>query len=60
MLLAEAFKEAMFIANDILTSPDYSSMISYALFYHAEYVQPYWAKDYVLIDQIGEHMFYSP
>lgn len=29
-----------------------------ALFYHADYVNPYWAKDKVQTTQIGRHIFY--
>lgn len=56
----KAFETAMIIAKDILTDPTYPGMIDYALFYHAEYVQPKWASEMELVATIGTHHFYRP
>ncbi|HAD25659.1 MAG TPA: hypothetical protein DCF61_07985 [Alphaproteobacteria bacterium] len=31
-----------------------------AMFYHADYVQPYWASSMVEVAKIGRHIFYKP
>ncbi|PKP78121.1 MAG: cell wall hydrolase [Alphaproteobacteria bacterium HGW-Alphaproteobacteria-3] len=31
-----------------------------AMFYHADYVQPYWASSMVQVAKIGRHIFYKP
>tara|TARA_R110002110_G_scaffold79145_16_gene207093 strand:- start:3080 stop:3817 length:738 start_codon:yes stop_codon:yes gene_type:complete len=31
-----------------------------AMFYHADYVQPYWASSMVKVAKIGRHIFYRP
>ncbi|MCH8153679.1 MAG: cell wall hydrolase, partial [Proteobacteria bacterium] len=31
-----------------------------ALWYHADYVNPYWRGDFIQGRQIGRHIFYSP
>lgn len=56
---SDAFEQSMFIANDILTDPHYPGMIDYAIFYHADYVEPVWAQDKELVAKIGSHYFYQ-
>jgi len=54
----DAFEEALFISYDILTNPMYQSAVKPALFYHADYVGPYWAASQTFVKQIGHHLFY--
>jgi spore germination cell wall hydrolase CwlJ-like protein len=30
------------------------------MYYHADYVQPYWASSMVEVAKIGRHIFYRP
>jgi len=55
----KAFEEALFISEDILTDPQYPGMVNYSLFYHATYIDPYWADDRAKVARIGGHVFYS-
>ena len=36
----------------------HEDMTGGSLFYHADYVQPSWAKSMVMVTQIDRHMFY--
>jgi len=54
----EAYVLAMKIATDVLTNVDYVPVLSYALYYHAEYVSPGWDKKY-LVRKLGTHFFYT-
>lgn len=56
----EAFEESLYVAQDVLTNDQYESIVDYALFYHAEYVQPKWAERFELASTIGSHRFYRP
>jgi spore germination cell wall hydrolase CwlJ-like protein len=51
----EAFSIAQHIARDVLFNPDYEPEI-YALYYHADYVDPKWPHTFV--GKIGKHLFY--
>lgn len=53
-----AFTKALYIANDILNDPEYPGFIDYALFYHANSVQPEWTESMKQVDKIGNHIFY--
>lgn len=52
-----AWAEAQLIANDVLTGavPDVTDG---ALFYHADYVTPYWAEEFTETVTYGSHIFY--
>jgi len=51
----ELIKQCMKVAEYMLKTGSQSN----ALFYHADYVKPKWSKDYTLISQIGDHLFYK-
>lgn len=52
-----AWAEAQMIAHDVLSgvAPDITKG---ALFYHATYVSPYWAKQFTKTVTYGQHIFY--
>ena len=54
----EAFATAMYVATTVLNDPKYIPVISYGLYYHAEYVNPEWAEGRVVIASLGKHLFY--
>ena len=54
----KAWAEAQLVARDVLeeTVDDFTNG---ALFYHATYVQPYWAASFTKTVAVGTHIFYS-
>ena len=52
-----AWQEAMAVATAVYDGT-HQPVVPGALFFHATYVQPYWAKSKVRIAQIGNHVFY--
>lgn len=55
----QSFEEARAIAVDlILNYSKYEDPTSGALWYHADYVNPNWASDYIRTGQFGSHIFY--
>jgi len=52
----KAFGIAMYIARDVLFNPDYEPEVPYALYYHAEYVDPEWG--FTFVAKRGTHLFY--
>jgi len=55
----EDYKESIELAEEVLLSKKRSSIISSdVLYYHADYVDPYWAKTKKLFGKIGAHLFY--
>ena len=54
----EAYEVAKYIATDVLTNPDYVPEVEYALYYHAEYVNPTWASTKTFVKQLDKHLFY--
>ena len=55
----EDYKESIELAEEVLLSKKRSSIISSdVLYYHADYVDPYWAKTKKLFAKIGAHLFY--
>ena len=54
----KAYKKALNIAKEILYNTDYKIVTNYALFYHADYMTPYWADESKFITSIGNHVFY--
>lgn len=55
----EAWKAALRIARDVYEGKIYLSEVGDATHYHADYVQPGWAKKLKKMDVIGRHVFYS-
>jgi spore germination cell wall hydrolase CwlJ-like protein len=55
----EAWKAAMRIARDVYQGKIYLAEVGAATHYHADYVQPQWAKKLKKRDVIGRHIFYS-
>ena len=53
-----AWKEAQVIARDVMIG-NTEDPTKGAEFYHANYVNPWWAKEYILTKVIGNHLFYS-
>ena len=53
------YKESIELAEEVLLSRKRSSIISSdVLYYHADYVDPYWAKTKKYFTKIGAHLFY--
>lgn len=55
----EAWKAAMRIAREVYEGKIYLAEVGAATHYHADYVQPTWAKKLKKMDVIGRHIFYS-
>lgn len=55
----EAFQQALDISKNILTNPFYEPKIDYALYYHADYVNPYWSDHVTHVAQVGKHHLYK-
>ena len=51
----EAWDIAQVLAADILANGERSTE---AVFYHADYVDPYWAKSFENVGKVGVHIFY--
>lgn len=55
----EGYVESVELAEEVLLSAKRSRIIpSDALYYHADYVIPYWAKTKKFFTKIGAHLFY--
>lgn len=54
----DAWVNAQQLAYLIMFLDQYRGITQGATHYHANYVQPAWAKDFQLIGSIGEHIFY--
>jgi len=54
-----AWREAIKIAKETYYNHDIKTKVKGALFYHADYVNPRWAKNKVVITKIGRHIFYK-
>ena len=55
----EDYKESIELAEEVLLSAKRSRILpSDALYYHADYVDPYWAKTKKFLTKIGAHLFY--
>jgi spore germination cell wall hydrolase CwlJ-like protein len=53
-----AWRESLKIAENILISKRQYGIIGNAMYFHADYVDPAWADEKMLIAQIGRHIFY--
>jgi hypothetical protein len=54
-----AWRKAQRLAHDVLSGKVRNSVIGTATYYHAAYVNPYWAPSMVEVAKIGQHIFYS-
>jgi spore germination cell wall hydrolase CwlJ-like protein len=54
----QSLREAIYVATTVLNDPNYIPVVEHALFYHADYVQPYWAEFEQPVAYIGKHLFY--
>lgn len=54
----DAWIKAQYIAWQMIEAGKYRGLTEGATHYHANYVNPKWAKDFTLIGRIGEHIFY--
>lgn len=54
----EEWEEALMIAQKFVLDSHELPELDEALFYHADYVRPRWAKQMVKIEKIGAHIFY--
>ena len=55
---SEAWIEAVRIAREIYRD-EVTPKVNNALFYHADYVKPRWARKKVKVAKIGKHIFYK-
>lgn len=53
-----AWDQAMEVATAVYNN-NYTPVMPDALFYHATYVRPYWAKSKHVVARIGNHIFYK-
>ena len=54
------WEESKRIARDVIVEGKRVYGLNEALFYHANYVRPYWARAKRRLAQIGAHIFYEP
>ena len=54
----KAFEVAKYIVNDVLNNPVYEPELTYALYYHAFWVDPYWRPSKTFVGKVGAHLFY--
>ena len=50
--------KSLFIADLVLTE-SYKDITEGALWYHADYILPYWADQLEFVTQIDDHIFYK-
>ena len=55
---SQTWMRSMFIAELVLTN-QYRDITENALWYHADYVYPYWADELEYVTTIDEHIFYK-
>jgi spore germination cell wall hydrolase CwlJ-like protein len=53
------YKEAVMIAENILISKRSYGTMENALYFHADYVNPSWARTKDFVKKIGRHLFYK-
>jgi len=54
----DAWVDAQQIAYNIIIHHDGKGLTEGATHYHADYVDPSWARDFALVGRIGVHIFY--
>ena len=55
---SDAWKKSFKVASDVYYA-DAEHKVKDALYYHADYVKPRWAKNKIRITKIGRHIFYK-
>ncbi len=55
---AEEWEDALQVAQKYVLDGYNIPELEEALFYHADYVRPKWAKKMIRIEKIGAHIFY--
>lgn len=55
----DAWEKAQSLAYHMLTNSRFRGISEGSLFYHATYVDPFWANSYHLVGTIGSHKFYK-
>jgi spore germination cell wall hydrolase CwlJ-like protein len=53
-----AWRKAQRLAHYVLAGKIHNSLVGTATYYHATYVNPYWAPHMVEVAKIGQHIFY--
>lgn len=54
----DAWVNAQMIAWNMIENGQFRGLAEGATHYHADYVNPKWAKEFTLVGRIGEHVFY--
>lgn len=60
--IKEVWKESQLIARRVLQNSwerDILSQFNDAMYFHADYVRPYWKKHMIFVGKIGNHLFYK-
>lgn len=55
---SEAWKKSFKVASEVYNA-ERKNKVKDALYYHADYVKPRWAKNKIRITKIGRHIFYK-
>jgi spore germination cell wall hydrolase CwlJ-like protein len=55
----ELWERSQTVARNVLEQGYRIPQLENAILYHADYVNPYWAKAVVKVQQIGRHIFYK-
>ena len=55
----ELWERSQIVARSVLEQGYRVPQLENAILYHADYVNPYWAKSVTRISQIGRHIFYK-
>jgi spore germination cell wall hydrolase CwlJ-like protein len=55
----ESWLESINIAEDAIRGNLNSVIPTNALWYHADFVQPYWSTHYKKVEKVGAHIFYT-
>ena len=55
----ELWERSQIVARSVLEQGYRVPQLENAILYHADYVNPYWAKAVVKMQQIGRHIFYK-
>ena len=53
------WEESQQVATEVLQHGTRISILKTSLFYHADYVSPYWRDNSKRVTQIGQHIFYT-
>lgn len=54
----QAWEDSQWVAHRVLAG-DRVHQLKEAMYYHADYVSPYWKKSVLKIQQVGQHIFYT-